>query len=155
MRAAPSLRAPGKKVSQSPVLTVCCSVVLSVPALVTNLDKCMTSVEDATCTASYGSSSNLISGGGSGMVGWIQQFSKITSLTARHIVRPHFQENLRLFSAPTRPQQASPLLTWDLVGRRLRPVVIFLPIVMWDGNIKYFPSTNVLSHCQTPPTRLI
>ena len=51
----------------------------SVPALLTNLDKCMTSVEDATCTASYGSSTNLISGGGSGMVGWIQQLSKISS----------------------------------------------------------------------------
>ena len=51
----------------------------SLPSLVTSLDACMTSVEAASCTASYGASSNLISAGGSGMVGWIQQLSKITS----------------------------------------------------------------------------
>ena len=48
----------------------------SVPSLVTSLDSCMTSVEATACSASYGASSNLISSGGSGMVGWIQQFSK-------------------------------------------------------------------------------
>ena len=36
----------------------------------------MTSVDDAVCSASYGVNANLISGGGSGMVGWVQQFSK-------------------------------------------------------------------------------
>jgi len=48
----------------------------SLPALVTNLDRCMTSIEDSTCTASYGSPASLVSAGGSGVVGWIQQFKK-------------------------------------------------------------------------------
>ena len=34
------------------------------------------SVDSAACTASYGASANLVSGGGSGMVGWVQQFSE-------------------------------------------------------------------------------
>ena len=50
----------------------------SVPVKVTNLDKCMTSIDDSTCAASYGVTGNLVSSGGSGMVGWIQQFSKFS-----------------------------------------------------------------------------
>ena len=87
----------------------------SVPALVTNLDKCMTSVEDATCTASYGSSANLISGGGSGMVGWIQQLSKISPVTSHQSApHQHFQDGPPWSSAPTlpRPRQTSPSLIW-------------------------------------------
>ena len=86
----------------------------SVPALVTNLDKCMTSVEDATCTASYGSSANLISGGGSGMVGWIQQLSKISPVTSQSAPHQHLQDGPPWSSAPTRPRprQTSPSLIW-------------------------------------------
>jgi len=46
----------------------------SVPTLVNNLDKCMGNIDDSTCTASYGAT--LVSGGGSGMVAWVQQFKK-------------------------------------------------------------------------------
>ncbi len=43
---------------------------------VTNLDKCMESIEDSTCTATYGASTNLVSSGGEGMVAWLQQLSQ-------------------------------------------------------------------------------
>ena len=52
------------------------SAASTLPGIVTNVDKCMTSVSDSTCTASYGASSNLITSGGSGLVGYIQQLSK-------------------------------------------------------------------------------
>ena len=50
---------------------------LSFLGIVTNVDKCMTSVDDADCTASYGATSNLITSGGTGLVGYIHQFSKL------------------------------------------------------------------------------
>ena len=48
----------------------------SVPTILNNLDRCMASIEDTACTASYGSPGGLVSGGGSSMVGWIQQLSR-------------------------------------------------------------------------------
>ena len=46
----------------------------------TNVDKCMTSVDDTVCSASYGATSNLITSGGTGLVGYIHQFSKLSIL---------------------------------------------------------------------------
>ena len=47
----------------------------SVPTKLNQLDKCMTSIDDATCTASYGQ--EVVSAGKTGLVGWVQQLSKI------------------------------------------------------------------------------
>lgn len=57
------------------------SAASTLPGIVTNVDKCMTSVSDSTCTASYGASSNLITSGGSGLVGYIQQLNKPSILS--------------------------------------------------------------------------
>ena len=42
---------------------------------VTNMDSCMTSIEDSECTSSYGATSNYVSNSGSSLVGWVQQLS--------------------------------------------------------------------------------
>ena len=43
---------------------------------ITQVDKCMTNIDDATCTSSsYGST--LVAGGGTGLVAWTKQLSKI------------------------------------------------------------------------------
>ena len=47
----------------------------SVPTKLNQLDKCMTSIDDATYTASYGQ--EVVSAGKTGLVGWVQQLSKI------------------------------------------------------------------------------
>ena len=60
----------------------------TLPGIVTNVDKCMTSVSDSTCTASYGASTNLLTSGGSGMVGYIQQLSKIDFLDPLTVIWP-------------------------------------------------------------------
>ena len=39
-----------------------------------NLDKCMTNVDDSTCTASYGAS--LVKDGGKGIVAYVKQLSE-------------------------------------------------------------------------------
>ena len=43
---------------------------------VTNMDSCMTSIEDGSCTSSYGATSKYVSKGGSSLVGWVQQLSE-------------------------------------------------------------------------------
>ena len=44
--------------------------------MLSQVDKCMTNVEDTTCTASYGASANLVSGGGKSIVGYVKQLSE-------------------------------------------------------------------------------
>ena len=51
------------------------SATTSVPAKLNQLDKCMTDIDDAACDASYGQ--ELVTAGKSGLVGWVQQFSKL------------------------------------------------------------------------------
>ena len=40
------------------------------------MDSCMTSIEDGSCTSSYGATSKYVSKGGSSLVGWVQQLSE-------------------------------------------------------------------------------
>ena len=44
----------------------------------TNIDSCMTSIEDSSCTDSYGKTDNYVSNKGSSasLIGWVQQLSK-------------------------------------------------------------------------------
>ena len=44
--------------------------------MLSQVDKCMTNVEDTACTASYGANANLVSSGGKSIVGYVTQLSK-------------------------------------------------------------------------------
>ena len=50
------------------------------------MDKCMTSIEDSTCTSSYGSTTEYISSGGTSLVGWVQQLSESCHPSHHHSV---------------------------------------------------------------------
>jgi len=56
------------------------SAATTLPAIVKNTDKCMKDVSDSTCTSTYGASSYLITSGGKGMVGYIEQLNKPSSI---------------------------------------------------------------------------
>ena len=53
------------------------SAATNLPMIASNVNKCMQSVDDASCTSSYGASSYLLTSGGKGMVGYIHQLSKL------------------------------------------------------------------------------
>ena len=59
------------------------SAATTLPAIVKNTDKCMKDVSDSTCTSTYGASSYLITSGGKGMVGYIEQLSKFKNTVCK------------------------------------------------------------------------
>ena len=96
------------------------SAASTLPGIVTNVDKCMTSVSDSTCTASYGASANLITSGGSGMVGYIQQLSRT------HIHMPVSQHNMVIqINLPSCPA------SWWQMWRTMPPPPPVAALLSW------------------------
>ena len=59
--------------------------------MLSQVDKCMTNVEDTTCTASYGANANLVSSGGKSIVGYVKQLSEYLISCLSLISHFHFQ----------------------------------------------------------------